>query len=385
MVLTAIAALALAIWLYLICARGGFWLCRERDDVLPAAPSRWPRVTAVIPARNEAEGIAESIGSLARQDYPGRFSIVLVDDDSEDDTAELARRAAAGLGADRSFTLISSRGLASGWTGKLWAVGQGVEAANHAPESPDYLLLTDADIVHTPDSVRALVARAESGRYVLTSLMARLRCESAWERSHLPAFVFFFQMLYPFAWVNDARNATAGAAGGCMLVRGDALKRAGGVESIRDALIDDCSLAEKMKAVGPIWLGLTDRVLSIRRYDDFDEVRTMISRSAYAQLKYSPLLLAGVTLGMALTFLAGPLLALFGDGIPRILGLLTWSLMAISFQPMLRFYRLSPLWGLALPAIAAAYMLYTLDSAYRTMRGQGGNWKGRVQANVSGT
>ena len=385
MVFTAIGALALAIWLYLICARGGFWLCRQRDDVLPRPPSNWPRVTAVIPARNEAEGIADSIGSLARQDYPGPFSIVLVDDDSDDDTAELARSAAKDIGADRNFTLISSRGLASGWTGKLWAVRQGVEAAHNAAEPPDYLLLTDADIVHTPDSVQALVARAEHGKYVLTSLMARLRCESGWERSHVPAFVYFFQMLYPFAWVNDAKNTVAGAAGGCMLVRADALKKAGGIESIRDALIDDCSLAEKMKAVGPIWLGLTDRVLSIRRYDDFDEVRKMISRSAYAQLKYSPLLLAGVTLGLALTFLAGPLLALFGDGTSRILGLLTWILIAVSFQPMLRFYRLSPLWGLALPAIAVAYMLYTLDSAYRYMRGQGGSWKGRVQANVSGS
>jgi hopene-associated glycosyltransferase HpnB len=390
MVFTAIAALALAIWLYLICARGGFWLCRQRDDVLPWspptwAPPSWPRVTAVIPARNEAEGIADSIGSLARQDYPGSFSIVLVDDDSEDATAELARSAAAGLGSDRSFTLISSRGLASGWTGKLWAVRQGVEAANNADQPPDYLLLTDADIVHTPDSVQALVARAEHGNYVLTSLMARLRCESGWERSHVPAFVYFFQMLYPFASVNDPKNATAGAAGGCMLVRADALKRAGGIESIRAALIDDCSLAEKMKAVGPIWLGLTNRVASIRRYDDFEEVRKMISRSAYAQLKYSPLLLAGVTLGMALTFLAGPLLALFGDGTARILGLLTWMLMAVSFQPMLRFYRMSPLWGLGLPAIAVVYMLYTLDSAYRYMRGQGGSWKGRVQANVSGS
>lgn len=385
MVSTAIAALALAIWLYLIFARGGFWLCRQRDDVPPSPPPQWPRVTAVIPARNEAEGIAECIGSLAHQDYPGPFSIVLVDDDSEDATAELARNAAAGLGPDRSFTLISSRGLASGWTGKLSAVHQGIEAANAAPEPPDYLLLTDADIVHAPDSVSALVARAEHGKYVLTSLMARLRCASEWERSHVPAFVYFFQMLYPFAWVNDAKKATAGAAGGCMLVRADALKQAGGIESIRDALIDDCSLAEKMKAVGPIWLGLTDRVVSIRPYDDFGEVRKMISRSAYAQLKYSPLLLAGVTLGMALTFLAGPLLALFGDGTARVLGLWTWGLMVISFQPMLRFYRMSPFWGLALPAIAVAYMLYTLDSAYRYMRGQGGSWKGRVQANVSGS
>ena len=385
MVFTAIATLALAIWLYLISARGGFWLCRQRDDALPWPPSKWPRVTAVIPARNEAEGIAESIGSLARQDYPGPFSIVLVDDDSEDDTAELARRAVANTGPDRNFTLISSRGLASGWTGKLWAVRQGVEAANNAAEPPDYLLLTDADIVHTPDSVGALVARAEHGKYVLTSLMARLRCDSGWERSHVPAFVYFFQMLYPFAWVNDANNSTAGAAGGCMLVRADALKQAGGIESIRNALIDDCSLAERMKTVGPIWLGLTNRVASIRRYDEFDEVRKMISRSAYAQLKYSPLLLVGVTLGMAMTFLAGPLLALFGDGTARILGLLTWGLMAVSFQPMLRFYRMSPLWGLALPAIAVVYMLYTLDSAYRYLRGQGGSWKGRVQANVSGS
>ena len=385
MVLTAIAALALAIWLYLLCARGGFWLCRERDDGLPATPPRWPRVTAVIPARNEAESIAESISSLVRQDYPGPFSIVLVDDDSEDDTAAAARRAAAGIGGERAFTLISSHGLAPGWTGKLWAVRQGIEAACSVADKPDYLLLTDADIVHTPESVGALVARAESGRYVLTSLMARLRCESFWERSHVPAFVFFFQMLYPFAWVNHPRNATSGAAGGCMLVETDALKQVGGVESIRDALIDDCSLAEKMKATGPIWLGLTDRVHSIRRYEDFDEVRKMISRSAYAQLKYSPVLLAGVTLGMALTFLAGPWLALFGEGFARICGLLAWALMALAFQPMLRFYRMSPLWGLALPAIAVAYMLYTLDSAYRYARGQGGIWKGRVQANASGS
>src|SRR5262245_24178294 len=210
MISIAIATLALAIWLYLICARGGFWLCRQRDDVLPWPPSQWPRVTAVIPARNEAEGIAESIGSLARQDYPGPFSIVLVDDDSEDATADLARNAAANLVPDRNFTLISSRGLAAGWTGKLWAVRQGVEAASSTLHPPDNLLLTDAGIVHTPDSVQALVARAEHGKYVLTSLMARLRCESGWERSHVPAFVYFFQMLYPFAWVNDATNAVAG-------------------------------------------------------------------------------------------------------------------------------------------------------------------------------
>ena len=382
MIFDVIALLALAIWAYLLAGRGRFWLCRERDAARLPAPPRWPRVTAVIPARNEADGIALSIGSLARQDYPGAFSIVLVDDDSDDGTADLARHAASALKADHTFTLIQSRGVAPGWTGKLWAMRQGVEAASSVAVSPDYLLLTDADIVHTPDSVRALVERAEQGRYVLTSLMAKLRCESAAECVHVPAFVYFFQMLFPFAWVNDTRRPTAAAAGGCMLVKADALKQAGGIESIRSALIDDCSLAQRMKTVGPIWLGLTGRVFSIRSYH-WAEARKMVSRSAYAQLNYSPLLLAAMTLGMALTFLAGPVLALFGDGIAQLLGAVTWAVMALSFQPMLRFYKMSPLWGLALPAIALAYMIYTLDSAWRTVRGRGGEWKGRVQASVS--
>lgn len=378
-----IAAAALAIWVYLLTARGHFWLCRERDESVPASPARWPSVVVIIPARNEADCIAESIASLARQDYPGALSIILIDDDSDDDTAAIARRAAAEFGAHRPFTLIESRDLPSGWTGKLWALKQGVDSAEELRLQPDYLLLTDADIAHSADSVRALVARAESGHYGLTSLMAKLRCESFAECSHVPAFVFFFQMLFPFAWVNSANHATAAAAGGCMLVKADALRRAGGIESIRGALIDDCALAEKMKAVGPIWLSLTDRVRSIRRYDSVRDVRRMISRSAYAQLRFSPLLLAGTTLGMAVTFLAGPALTLFGFGTARLLGAVTWALMALAFQPMLRFYRVSPLWGLALPAIALAYMLYTLDSAYRYARGQGGRWKGRIQANAS--
>jgi hopene-associated glycosyltransferase HpnB len=378
MIFNLIAATALAIWIYLLCGRGGFWLCRETDAGVPANPSRWPSVTAVVPARNEAGCIASSVSSLARQDFPGAFSIVLVDDDSDDKTVELARKAAAGFPA---FELIQSRGMAPGWTGKLSALRQGIDAAE-AAGAPDYLLLTDADIVHTPDSVRVLVVRAESNGLVLTSLMAKLRCESLAEKSHVPAFVYFFDMLYPFAWVNNPRRAVAGAAGGCMLVKTQALKQAGGVESIRNALIDDCSLARRMKAVGPIWLGLTERVQSIREYD-WGDVKRMIARSAYAQLNYSPLLLVGVTLGLALTFLAAPLLALFGEGTARMIGALTWLLMAVSFQPMLRFYRVSPLWGLALPAIATAYMLYTLESAYRHWRGQGGIWKGRVQANAS--
>jgi len=373
------SATAFAIWIYLLFGRGWFWLCRPLDDGAPEALPAWPSVTAVVPARNEADCIAESIGSLARQDYPGKFSIVLVDDDSDDGTAAMATAAAAEFPA---FELIRSRGMAPGWTGKLWALRQGIEAARAASPPPDYVLLTDADIVHSPDSVRSLVTRAERSGTVLTSLMAKLRCESFAERSHVPAFVYFFDMLYPFSWVNDRNRATAGAAGGCMLVKSDALVRAGSIESIRGALIDDCAMARQMKKVGPIWLGLTERVRSIRNYD-WADVKRMIARSAYAQLNYSPLLLAAVTFGLALTFLAAPLLAVFGDGLTRVLGVATWVLMAITFQPMLRFYRVSPLWGLALPAIAAAYMIYTLESAYRYWRGQGGIWKGRVQANAS--
>jgi hopene-associated glycosyltransferase HpnB len=218
---------------------------------------------------------------------------------------------------------------------------------------------------------------------VLTSLMARLRCESAAEKALIPAFVFFFQMLYPFAWVNRSDRTTAAAAGGCMLVKPHALRAAGGIAAIRGALIDDCALGRAMKGQGPIWLGLTDRVISIRPYPRFDDIRHMVARSAYAQLGYSPLLLAGTVLGMVLTYLAAPLLALLASGLPQLIGLGVWLMMAISFQPILRFYRLSPLWGVALPAIALVYMAFTLDSAYQHVRGRGGLWKGRVQAEAA--
>jgi hopene-associated glycosyltransferase HpnB len=272
--------------------------------------------------------------------------------------------------------------MPAGWTGKMFALKHGTGIALSVASPPKYLLLTDADITHAPVSVRSVVARAEAGGHALTSLMAKLRCESLPERSHVPAFVLFFEMLFPFAWVNDPRRTTAAAAGGCMLARSDALQAIGGIDSIRDALIDDCALAKRMKTQGPIWLGLTERVRSIRHYDTWHDVRRMISRSAYAQLNYSPPLLAGATLGMALTFVAAPLLAAFGGGAARVIGALTCALMALAFQPMLRFYRLSPLWGLALPAIALAYMAYTLDSAWQHARGRGGSWKGRAQASA---
>jgi hopene-associated glycosyltransferase HpnB len=375
--------MALAIWLYLLAGRGKFWLGWERDDRVAAEPGSWPAVTAVIPARDEAECVGETVTSLLRQAYPGKFTIILVDDQSRDATAQVARETAAALGAADRLTVLPGRALPAGWTGKLWAQQQGVEAAEAKPQPADYLLLTDADIVYVADELEKLVARAQAHGNVLTSLMAKLRCQSFAERAFIPAFIFFFQMLYPFAWANDPRRATAAAAGGCMLVRRDTLRQAGGMASIRNALIDDCALAKRLKAYGPIWIGLTDGVSSTRAYPAVEDIRRMVARTAYAQLGYSPLLLAGTVLGLALTYVAPVLLAVFAEGLAKIFGIAAWLFMALAFQPTLRFYRLSPLWGLVLPAIAAAYMAFTVDSAYQHARGRGGMWKGRAQANVS--
>jgi hopene-associated glycosyltransferase HpnB len=376
-----LASMVLAIWPYLLLGRGAFWLGRERDEAI-GGRGPWPAITAVIPARDEAECVGETVTSLLRQDYAGEFHVVLVDDQSRDGTAEVARAAAAALGAIDRLTVLPGRTLPAGWTGKLWAQSQGVEAAEAGPRPPELILLTDADIVYAPGELAKLAARAQAGGYVLTSLMAKLRCESFAERMFVPAFIFFFQMLYPFAWANDPRRSTAAAAGGCMLVRREKLRAAGGMASIRSALIDDCALAKELKAQGPIWIGLTDGVRSVRAYPEVEDIRRMVSRTAYAQLRYSPLLLAGTILGLAMTYLAPVLLTIFATGLAKILGIAAWLLMALAFQPILRFYRVSPLWGLALPAIAATYMAFTLDSAYQHARGRGGMWKGRAQANL---
>src|SRR5947209_247118 len=262
MIAGVLSGLALAAWIYLVCARGGFWLCRERDDSREALPATLPHIAVVVPARDEAENIAQSITSLLMQDYPA-LSIVLVDDDSSDGTADIARRTAAALGKQDRLTVVNSMPLPPRWTGKLWALKQGIAAAEEK-FAPKYLMLTDADIVHASDTASWIVAHAERHNLVLTSLTARWRCEALPERVHIPAFIFFFQLLYPFAWVNRPDHPMAGAAGGCMLVRADALRAAGGIDVIRDALIDDCALAGAMKKQGRIWLGLTDRVPSTR-------------------------------------------------------------------------------------------------------------------------
>jgi len=377
-----IASMVLAIWLYLVAGRGGFWLARERDADTAAGQGVWPTIIAVIPARDEAESVAATVTSLLRQDYAGRFTVILVDDQSRDGTAQVARDAAASLKASDRLTVLPGRPLPAGWTGKLWAQQQGVAAAEAASPPADYLLMTDADIVYTPDALKGLARRAQAGDFVLTSLMAKLRCESLAERAFVPAFIFFFQMLYPFAWANNPHRPTAAAAGGCMLVRREALRQAGGIAAIRGALIDDCTLAKQLKAQGPIWIGLTERVRSIRAYPTVMDIRRMVSRTAYTQLGYSPLILVATLVGLGLTYLAPPILAVLAGSAARLTGAAVWLLIALAFQPTLRFYRLSPLWGLALPAIAAIYMAFTIDSAYQHARGRGGMWKGRAQGDV---
>ena len=367
-----IAFAALTAWLVLIFARGGFWRAREVDSLSPCPePMHWPAVTAVVPARDEADVIARSIGSLLAQDYPGAFRVILVDDSSSDGTEGIARMAGA--------EVLNGAPLAEGWTGKLWAISQGIAAAG---DTPTYLWLTDADIEHAPDTLRSLVARGEAGGLALVSLMAKLACTNLAERAIIPAFVLFFQMLYPFRWVNRPTGIGA-AAGGCVLVRRDILSKAGGITAIRGALIDDCTLGALIKPHGRIWLGLTNRSRSIRPYPGFSAIAAMISRSAYAQLGYNPLMLLGAIIGLVLVFLAGPALALFGEGMARLAGLATWALMAIAYQPMLRFYGRSPLWGLALPLVGAFYGGCTVLSAWQHWRGKGGMWKGRAQAAAS--
>jgi hopene-associated glycosyltransferase HpnB len=364
------AALSLAIWIYLLAFRGRFWRMRPASPVPPPG-GPFPSVEAVIPARNEAPVIARSIASLAAQAYPGSFRITLVDDHSEDGTASLATASAPGL------RVVAARPLPSGWTGKMWAVSEGV-----AGSSADYLLLTDADIVHPPHNVADLMARARAGNYDLVSYMVRLHCATLAEQALIPAFVFFFFQLYPPAWIRDPRSRAAGAAGGCILIRRQALEGIGGIARIRAELIDDCALAREVKRRGGrIWLGLSDRTLSIRPYTSFGEIGGMVSRTAFTQLRYSAWLLIGTVAGLALVYLAPPLLAFFAPTPAAAgMGALAWLLMSVAYLPSVRYYRVNWFWSLMLPAIALFYLGATIHSAIATWRGQGGMWKGRAQS-----
>lgn len=386
--MTVAAGAALAAWVWLLLAQGGFWRTDVRLPGEPDEPSdppeEWPRVAVVVPARDEAEVLPASLPSLLAQEYPGRADVFLVDDGSTDGTADVARalhRRHGGL----PLTVTSPGGEPPpGWTGKLWAVRHGLERAAQATGA-DWFLLTDADIAHHPDSLRTLTAAATAADLDMVSLMARLRVVTGWERLIVPAFVYFFAQLYPFRWINRPGSRTAAAAGGCVLIRASAVEKAHVPDAIRHAVIDDVALARAVKrSGGRIWLGLADRVDSVRPYPGLGELWRMVSRSAYAQLRHNPLLLAGTVLGLALIYLVPPAAAvggaLAGAWPLAALGAAAWAIMAATYVPMLRYYGqrlwLAPL----LPYTAALYLLMTVDSAVQHYRGRGAAWKGRTYA-----
>ena len=366
-----LATVSFAAWVYLVGFHGRFW--RSSPSLEAFALSRPARVAIIVPARNEAENIRQSLGSLLAQDYPGEMSIIVVDDNSTDNTAAIA----ASLGAGKPLTIIHGEPLPTGWTGKLWAVHQGLIHVD--AQTADFILLTDADIEHAPSHLPTLVAKAQADGLDLVSEMVHLHCATPAERALVPAFVFFFQMLYPFEWARDPRRRLAAAAGGTMLISRAAVDRVKGVSRIRQHLIDDCALAKEIKSSGGrIWLGHSDRASSIRVYSRWRDVWDMIARTAYVQLGHSLLMLLGCVAGMSLIYLVPPLVTLFAAGMPRVLGLLSWFLMALAFQPTLHRYHRSPLWGLVLPAISVFYVCATIASAFRYYAGRGGGWKQRV-------
>ncbi|MEU6192532.1 glycosyltransferase [Streptomyces sp. NPDC047061] len=378
---TWIAAVSLAAWLWLLLCQGCFW----RTDVrLPPRrePAEWPDVCVVVPARDEAAVLPLSLPSLLAQDYPGRAEVFLVDDDSTDGTGELARELAERHGG-LELTVTSPGEPPAGWTGKLWAVRHGIALAR--ARGPEYLLLTDADIAHEPDSLRLLVAAAGTGGFDVVSQMARLRVASGWERLVVPAFVYFFAQLYPFRRIGRKGSRTAAAAGGCVLLRADAAERARIPDAIRHAVIDDVALARAVKGSGGhIWLGLADRVDSVRPYPRLHDLWRMVSRSAYAQLRHNPLLLLGTVAGLALVYLVPPAAVLAGAAgggtAALLLGAAAWLMMTATYVPMLRYYR-QPLWlAPLLPFTAFLYLLMTVDSAVQHYRGRGAAWKGRTYA-----
>ncbi len=373
-----LAAIPLSIWVYLLLARGNFWKLGE-DDIAPKPLENWPRVVAVVPARNEAETIARAIASIHNQDYPGAFEIVVVDDQSEDGTATLARQAATESGETRRVTVHSVAALPPGWTGKLWALNEGISAA--AEKAPEFFWFTDADIVHAPDTLRRLVFRAERDALDLASLMVLLQAKTFPERLLIPPFLYFFLMLYPPRWIADPKARTAGAAGGCILLRSEALERIGGITAIRSEVIDDCALARAVKrSGGTIWMGLTRASVCLREYRSFAEIRDLIARTAFAQLRNSLVLLAVTLAGLFVTFCLAWILFFTGNDPAWIMASTAVALMTTTFLLTVLFYGLPPYWAFTLPAAAAFYGYATCLSAVRYWLGRGGQWKGRSQA-----
>jgi len=454
-----VASLSLTIWLYLAIARGKFWRLQDFDDdaAKHEPPTTWPKVIAIVPARNEAATIAQALTSLLQQKYEGEFSVVLIDDHSEDNTAQIASQAARALNAESRIEIRVAPPLPEGWTGKLWALNEGVcrgaaplrpspatnaqmsadlsraepreplrpSPATNAHSKPTYYWFTDADIVHAPDTLHRLVARAEHDHLDLASLMVLLQAKTLPERALIPAFLFFFLKLYPPSWIANPQASTAGAAGGCILLRSEALQRIGGFAPIRSEVIDDCALARAVKVsepilavlqrspstnqqpskpdqqilrhpeaqqisaepteqgtnlTGQIWMGLTRASVSLRAYTTFREIRDLIARTAFTQLQYSAPLLLGTLLAMLLIYVIPVVLLFAPSPAPRILAASTWLLMSLLYLPTIRFYRLSPAWAATLPLTALFYSYATFLSAARYYLGRGAQWKGRSQA-----
>ena len=373
-----LALIGVVAWLYLLFAHGGFWRVSQLRAAVPPTRAVDGIIAVVIPARDEAPVIGATVQSLLLQSGSSDIQVILVDDHSSDDTAEAARSAAEACGRPQALEVIAAQNLPVGWTGKLWALQQGIARATEL--APKYLLLTDADIKHSSENVATLVAIAEAGSYDLASFAVKLHCSSFAEKLLIPAFVFFFFMLYPPRWIRDSRRRTAGAAGGCMLVNPAALENAGGIAAIRGQIIDDCALARAIKrSGGRIWLGITPDTHSMRAYGSFAEIERMIARTAFNQLQHLAILLLGTILGLALIYVAPAALLLSGDSALALMGALGWLLMTIAYLPMIRFYGLGRLWALSLPFSAVFYMFATVHSAAKYWSGRGGEWKGRTQ------
>jgi hopene-associated glycosyltransferase HpnB len=383
-VLPLLAWLSLLIWLVLLLGRGRFWRMDIELPARDAAPADgWPEVTAVVPARDEAGILPATLPTLLAQEYPGAFSVVLVDDASTDGTGEVAARLAVEAeraGHEVPLRVLRGSGPPPGWAGKVAAMDRGLGELDPGAR---YVLFTDSDIGHPPDSVRRLVAHAEAERLDLVSLMARLSTDSPAERMIVPAFVFSFFQLYPPAWVGRPGARTAAAAGGCMLVRRETLERVGSLAGIADARIDDVALGTLLKrGGGRTWLGVTRTVRSLRPYPRLADLWDMIARSAYTQLRYSPWLLLGTLIGLVLTYAVPPVLGVAGlaagSWLVAVPSLAAWAVMSAMYVPVLRLYGLRTWRAPVLPAVMALYGAMTADSARRHRQGRGGSWKGRL-------
>ena len=371
--LLSLGIITVLIWLGLLVGWYGFWRADQRLPLNPEPLTHWPSVVAIVPARDEAATIPFSLTGLIEQRYAGAFEIVLADDSSSDDTVVMAHRLASD--GEPKFTVVEAGPLPAGWAGKIWTLHRGIEEARR--RQPDYYWLTDADIAHKPQVLAGLVAHAETERLALASLMVKLPTRTFWEKLLVPAFIFYFALLYPFRAINDASSRIAGAAGGSLLVRRDALEAIGGIAVIKDAVIDDCALARAIKGSGRrIWIGLAERSRSLRRYRQLADFWSMVARSAYPQLGYSPLRLALALIGLGVVFMAPPLLLLAG-GAAAVAGLIAWALMGWAYAPTVNYHGLSPLWAMTLPLAAVFFAAMTIASAVGYYRGRPAQWRGR--------